>query len=188
MEYHQIDFLKENSVIPNEGVDLCISSVPLNVLDNHLLELFSIFNRIMKLDGWVLIDAPVSTFHLPHKIKRVSEDAGMQLHHVALNKDMYPGYDQWLFVISNKQSIGSIVKAVSYVLDPKREMSHPCEFDPHIIMDLISRYSKPFDRVLDPFCGTGAVPVIAELLGRHGIGCDLRPKENVREYDSFNWE
>ena len=27
--------------------------------------------------------------------------------------------------------------------------------------------------VLDPFCGTGTVPAVAHILGRHGIGIDL---------------
>lgn len=27
--------------------------------------------------------------------------------------------------------------------------------------------------VLDPFCGTGTVPGVARILGRHGIGIDL---------------
>ena len=27
--------------------------------------------------------------------------------------------------------------------------------------------------VLDPFCGTGTVPAVAHVLGRHGIGIDL---------------
>ena len=27
--------------------------------------------------------------------------------------------------------------------------------------------------ILDPFCGTGTVPAVAHILGRHGIGIDL---------------
>ena len=27
--------------------------------------------------------------------------------------------------------------------------------------------------ILDPFCGTGTVPAVAHVLGRHGIGIDL---------------
>ncbi len=38
--------------------------------------------------------------------------------------------------------------------------------------ELILRYSDVGDLVLDPFCGSGAVPWTAEALNRHGVGID----------------
>ncbi|MEW6668070.1 MAG: DNA methyltransferase [Thermodesulfobacteriota bacterium] len=40
---------------------------------------------------------------------------------------------------------------------------------------LILHYTEPGDTVLDPFCGSGIVPLEAALLGRHAIGNDLSP-------------
>ncbi len=40
---------------------------------------------------------------------------------------------------------------------------------------LVLHYTKSGDTVLDPFCGSGVVPLEAALLGRHTIGNDLSP-------------
>ncbi len=40
---------------------------------------------------------------------------------------------------------------------------------------LIDLYSQPRDIVLDPFCGSGVVPLECVLMGRHAIANDLNP-------------
>ncbi|MBU2008754.1 MAG: hypothetical protein KJ624_02720 [Chloroflexi bacterium] len=40
---------------------------------------------------------------------------------------------------------------------------------------LISLYSQPGDIVLDPFCGSGVVPLESVLMGRHAVANDLSP-------------
>lgn len=40
---------------------------------------------------------------------------------------------------------------------------------------LIELYSQPGDTLLDPFCGSGVVPLEAILMGRHAIANDLSP-------------
>lgn len=40
---------------------------------------------------------------------------------------------------------------------------------------LINKYSHPGETVLDPFCGSGVVPLESLLLGRKAIGNDLNP-------------
>lgn len=44
-----------------------------------------------------------------------------------------------------------------------------------IAADLISSYSREGDTVLDPFCGSGTVPLQAALMGRRPIGFDANP-------------
>lgn len=39
----------------------------------------------------------------------------------------------------------------------------------------VERYSVPGDKVLDPFCGRGTAPFVAQMLGRHAFGCELNP-------------
>ncbi len=41
--------------------------------------------------------------------------------------------------------------------------------------DLIARWSRPGDVVLDPFCGRGTVPLQASLERRIGVGIDRNP-------------
>jgi DNA modification methylase len=47
---------------------------------------------------------------------------------------------------------------------------------PQIPRNLILRYSKPGDLVLDPMCGSGTTLVECKLLGRNAIGFDINPK------------
>jgi SAM-dependent methyltransferase len=60
----------------------------------------------------------------------------------------------------------------------------PIEFDgpsyfrfPEAVAEhVIERYSRPGDWVLDPFCGFGTTLVVAERLGRHGVGIEADPE------------
>src|SRR5690606_19093016 len=53
--------------------------------------------------------------------------------------------------------------------------SYPARLHPQTARGLIEGLSKPGDRVLDPFCGSGTVVVEARALGREAIGSDLNP-------------
>jgi hypothetical protein len=54
-------------------------------------------------------------------------------------------------------------------------VSYPDSFRPQFAHYFIERYSKPGDRVLDPFCGRGTTPLEAALLGRIPLAADLNP-------------
>ena len=51
--------------------------------------------------------------------------------------------------------------------------AYPARFHPQIARDLISEYSRPENRVLDPFMGGGTSVVEAISLGRYAIGSDI---------------
>jgi SAM-dependent methyltransferase len=53
--------------------------------------------------------------------------------------------------------------------------SYPARLHPLTARRLIEGLSKPGDRVLDPFCGSGTVLVEARLLGRSALGNDVNP-------------
>ncbi len=53
--------------------------------------------------------------------------------------------------------------------------SYPARLHPKTARGLIEGFSKPGDRVLDPFCGSGTVVVEGRALGREAIGSDLNP-------------
>ena len=46
--------------------------------------------------------------------------------------------------------------------------------------DLVARWSRPGDVVLDPFCGRGTVPLQAGLERRIGVGIGTRPADATR--------
>ena len=53
--------------------------------------------------------------------------------------------------------------------------SYPARFIPQIPKRAITRWSKPGDLVLDPFCGSGTTLLECSLAGRNSIGIDNNP-------------
>lgn len=53
--------------------------------------------------------------------------------------------------------------------------AYPARMHPTSARRLIEAFSKPGDRVLDPFCGSGTVLLEARLLGRLAVGVDANP-------------
>lgn len=63
-------------------------------------------------------------------------------------------------------------------------------WSPYIPRNLLLRYSKPGDWVLDQFAGGGTTLVEAKLLGRNCVGVDVNPAalERCQEKCDFPWE
>ena len=53
---------------------------------------------------------------------------------------------------------------------------HPSQKPIKLIRELISRYTKEGDLVLDPFCGSGTVPLVCKQLNRRYIGIEINPE------------
>lgn len=51
---------------------------------------------------------------------------------------------------------------------------HPTQKPIRALVRLVRAFSQPNDIVLDPFCGSGSVPLAAKLSGRRYIGIELR--------------
>lgn len=51
---------------------------------------------------------------------------------------------------------------------------HPTQKPIRALIRLVRAFSHPGDIVLDPFCGSGSVPLAAKLSGRHYIGIEVR--------------
>lgn len=53
--------------------------------------------------------------------------------------------------------------------------SYPARMHPDTAIALVRGLSEKGEPVLDPFCGSGTVPVVARELGRRALGSDLNP-------------
>lgn len=53
---------------------------------------------------------------------------------------------------------------------------YPGNWSPYVPKNIILRYSKENDLVLDQFLGSGTTLIEAKLLNRRGIGCDINEK------------
>jgi adenine-specific DNA-methyltransferase len=56
---------------------------------------------------------------------------------------------------------------------------HPTQKPIRALSHLIRAFSQPNDVVLDPFCGSGSVPLAAKLSGRRYIGIEVRQDYSV---------
>lgn len=184
MIYCRTDFLSNPPKIQKNSVDLFLSSVPLDILDKECGLFFGLLNRYMRDDGRILIDAPVGynqrTINLWHGAE--ASNWTKLRHHIV--EDLYhPGENQIIHVYYKAQESLQRVVGLNETIkvQRKRRKAHPCEFCPDVVSLIIEKYSEPGDIVLDAFCGTGTVPGEADRLGRRGIGCDVRPAENIRE-------
>lgn len=52
---------------------------------------------------------------------------------------------------------------------------HPCSRAPVHMRWLVDWWSEPGETVLDPFCGSGTIPIAAAELHRTGIGIEIEP-------------
>jgi len=59
---------------------------------------------------------------------------------------------------------------------------------PQIPHNLILRYSKPGDLILDPMCGSGTTLIESKLLGRNAIGYDINPASVKIAQENLNLE
>lgn len=59
---------------------------------------------------------------------------------------------------------------------------------PQMARNIILRYSKPGERVLDQMCGSGTTLIECKLLGRNGIGVDINPNCIMLTRDRVNFE
>ena len=59
---------------------------------------------------------------------------------------------------------------------------------PQMARNIILRYSKPGEQVLDQMCGSGTTLIECKLLGRNGIGIDINPDCVMLTRDRLNFE
>jgi SAM-dependent methyltransferase len=57
----------------------------------------------------------------------------------------------------------------------RRVYSYPAKFQAHLPAELIRRFSRPGELVVDPWCGGGTTLLEAWLAGRASVGVDLSP-------------
>lgn len=51
----------------------------------------------------------------------------------------------------------------------------PAKFHPPVVHSLVRSYTTKGQTVLDPFCGSGTLPLVAAVEGRHAVGSDVDP-------------
>jgi DNA modification methylase len=52
---------------------------------------------------------------------------------------------------------------------------YPAKFIPQVVSNLVERYTKKGDLVVDPMCGSGTAIVESKVMGRSSVGVDINP-------------
>ena len=158
------------------NVDLVITSPPLTLLEQGpLYEIIGRLAAVLVPTGWILLDMPSG--YSPHLfyLYDACRAFDLQWKYVIYQESLYvAGETQALYCITWREVWKQWKPARRVVIERSQPMSHRCEFCPDWIAALINDYSATGDTVLDPFCGTGTVPRVAEELGRLGYGIDIR--------------
>lgn len=63
---------------------------------------------------------------------------------------------------------------------------YPGNWSPFVPKNIILRYSKEEDLILDQFLGSGTTLIEAKLLNRIGIGCDVNPSSIILSQNRVN--
>lgn len=62
---------------------------------------------------------------------------------------------------------------ISNTWSKANEHNHKWTKNPHYVGLILSKFTKPDDLVLDPFCGGGTIPAMCKALGRNCIAYDV---------------
>jgi DNA modification methylase len=69
--------------------------------------------------------------------------------------------------------------------EPMGDPSYPGRTPSYVIWNLLERYTRPGDTVVDPFCGGGTTIDVARSMEREGIGFDVAPhRDDIRAADA----
>jgi len=61
-------------------------------------------------------------------------------------------------------------------------------WSPYIPRNIITKYSRPGELVLDEMCGSGTTLIECKLLGRNGVGVDINPDAVMVTLDRLNFD
>lgn len=138
--------------------------------------------RVLRPGGWLITYAP--QFHL-HDVMNILSSQGLQYYWTVaqLNKQANVlifsrnVMAMWKpILIFAKPPIGKPPHAFCDKISGKQmKRYHPWEQSIHEALGLLSRFAGPGELVVDPFMGSGTVPLAAKLLGLEYIGMELNP-------------
>ncbi len=160
--------------VGNRGTNLIISSPPTIYLEEHPDDFFDLILWLLDDRGLFLLDTPYSYQDLIGETTAKRDD----IHWTGMIHvwDQYDARHQAFFALTPQRDRKQINLRLRGNSAPR---GHRREFDPDVIAELISTFTKPKDVVLDFCCGTATVPITADRLGRLGIGVDRRDVRRI---------
>ncbi len=77
---------------------------------------------------------------------------------------------------SNRKSVKKYICQYNGLMGRKDKRIHPTQKPVKLIIDILLKYSKDYDLILDPFLGSGTLAIACEKINRKWIGIELNEK------------
>lgn len=168
-----IDTLEEIWNVETKSMDVILTDPPYDFGEEVKRELHSNFLRIAKSavivfsppeNQWVLPADQYLFWKKPISTKNTSKSYGRFVEMVFLY-----GLDNYVW--NTEYHWSNYVNTLNDRV--MGHSDHPHEKPESMIKRFILLHTLTNDRVFDPFCGSGTIPIVANELGRVGIGWDL---------------
>lgn len=161
-------------MLPENCVDLVLTDVPYDLKDDSKFyyhnEFISISNSwvivfsppenqwILPADQYLFWEKPISTKNTSKRYSRFIEMIFVY------------GYGTW----NSDRHWSQYTNVFKDLVD--NSSIHPFRKPPSLIERIILNHTNEGDLILDPFCGSGVVPIVAKKLGRNFIGIEKEQK------------
>ncbi len=164
------------AALADESVDIIFTDPP--YLADLYAEAYGVLAehapRVLKPGGWLLTYAP--QYHLPQIMQNLGE--GLEYYWIVAQL-VYARYVMAMWkpiLVYAKPPIERPPKAFCDMVSGKRQKRyHAWEQSIHEALHLLCRFARPGDLVVDPFAGSGTIPLAAKLLGLRYIGFEIDP-------------
>ena len=101
----------------------------------------------------------------------------------AVAPELLQAFEEWLRERKGDEAVeawlGQVTDSIMPSVTPPRDKlkaQHPATFSEADVQRLVEFFTKPGERVLDPFVGSGSTLVACARTGREGIGIELVPR------------
>ncbi len=138
--------------------------------------------RVLRPGGWLITYAP--QYHLPEIMQILGSTLQYwwtvaQLNQSNANAVVYARHVMAMWkpiLVYTKAPTEHPPKAFCDLVAGKRmKAHHPWEQSIHEALHLLCRFARPGDLIVDPFAGSGTIPLAAKLLGLWYLGYEIDP-------------
>jgi DNA modification methylase len=178
LEYYTNNLVLDDSFkvllnLPDRCVDLVLTDVPYDLKQNQKEFLHEQFIRIA--NYWVIVfSPPENQWILPAEqygfwMKPISTKNTSKRYSRFIEMIFFYGYGTW----NCDRHWSQYTNVFTDLVDTSK--IHPFRKPPSLIERLILNHTNEGDVILDPFAGSGVVPIVAKRLGRSFIGIENDP-------------
>jgi len=172
------------SALPDGSVDLLFTDPPYlaAMYDKAYGILAEQAPRVLRPGGWLITYAP--QYHLPEIMQILGSSLQYwwtvaQLNQANANAVVYARHVMvmWkpILVYANPPTEQPPKAFCDLVKGKRMKAHHPWEQSIHEALHLLCRFARPGDLVVDPFAGSGTIPLAAKLLGLRYMGFEIDP-------------